>query len=135
MVVHILAHRDATQHAFIEQEYKAMYSEELRERLALELGGDVKKAILLWMPDPASRDAAIFRNALSGDKIDLKAATEAVKSETSRRFKFTILTILRCAENPGKYFDKVLQKAMKGMGTDDTTLTRVMVTRAEIDIH
>ncbi|CAA2954452.1 annexin D5 [Olea europaea subsp. europaea] len=243
-VVHILAHRDATQRAFIEQEYRAMYSEELRERLPSELGSDVK-AILLWMPDPTSRDAAIFRNALSGDKIDLKAATEVirlqtpsqiqqfkqiyyawfhaylehdienqasgdhkklllacvstirhkgpevdwvmaefdakslyrarkkelgtdekiflrifsersrpqlaaissayhrkygrslkkVKSETSGRFKFALLTILRCAENPGKYFAKVLHKAMKGMGTDDTTLTRVIVTRAKIDRH
>ncbi|CAA3031460.1 annexin D5 [Olea europaea subsp. europaea] len=112
-----------------------MYSEELRKCLALELGGDVKRVVLLWMPDPTLRNATIVRNALSGDKIDLKAATEAVKSETSRRFKFALLTILRCAENLGKYFAKVLHKAMKGMGTDDTTLTRVIVTRADIDMQ
>lgn len=29
----------------------------------------------------------------------------------------------------------MLHKAMKGMGTDDTTLTRVIVTRAEIDLQ
>ncbi|KAL2545768.1 Annexin D5 [Forsythia ovata] len=204
-VINILAHRDATQRALIEQEYRAMYSEELKKRLASELSGDVKRAVLLWMPDPASRDATTVRNALSGDVIDIKAATElllayisvmryegpevdrimteadakslykagekklgtdektfirifsersrpqlaaissayhsmygsslkkAVKSETSGHFEFALLTILRCAENPGKYFAKVLHNAMKGIGTDDSTLTRVIVTRAEID--
>lgn len=29
----------------------------------------------------------------------------------------------------------MLHKAMKGMGTDDSTLTRVIVTRAEIDLQ
>ncbi|KAL0326799.1 UNVERIFIED_CONTAM: Annexin D5 [Sesamum angustifolium] len=246
VVVNILAHRDATQRSLIEQEYRTMYSTELSKRLASELSGDVKKAVLLWMPDPAARDATIIRQALTGDVIDLKAATEvicsrtssqiqfvkqiylarfqaylehdieyqasgdhkklllacissmryegpevdramaehdakflykagekrlgtdektfinifsersrahlaavasayhsmygnslkkAIKSETSGNFEFALLTILQCAENPGKYFAKVLHKAMKGMGTDDTTLIRVIVTRAEIDMQ
>ncbi|XP_075518631.1 annexin D5-like isoform X3 [Primulina tabacum] len=207
-VVKILAHRDATQRALIEQEYKAIYSEELNKRLASELSGDVKSALLLWMPDPAGRDAIIVRQSLAADTvINLKAATElllaymnairyegtevdwamaeqdatslykagekkvgtdentfirifcersrahlaavssaynrlygrslqkVVKSETSGNFEFALLTVLRCAENPGKYFAKVLHKAMKGMGTDESTLTRVIVTRAEIEMQ
>ncbi|KAK6146666.1 hypothetical protein DH2020_020535 [Rehmannia glutinosa] len=206
-VVNILAHRDATQRSLIAQEYRAMYSEDLSKRLASELRGDVERAILLWMPDPAVRDATIVRQALSGDFISLKAATElllacvsairyegpevdramaeldakslykagekrlgtdektfirifserscahlaavaaayrsmygkslkkAIKSETSGNFEFGLLTILRCAENPAKYFAKVLHKAMKGMGTNDSALIRVIVTRAEIDMQ
>ncbi|KAG6405498.1 hypothetical protein SASPL_133088 [Salvia splendens] len=245
-VINILAHRDAMQRALIEQEYKTIYSEELTKRLASELRGDIERAILLWMPDPAVRDATVVRKALSGDVIDLKAATEvicsrtstqiqhfkqiyhakfhaylehdieyqasgdlkklllayasapryegpevdrglaehdakslfkagekklgtdedtfirifaersraqlaaissayhsmygnslkkAVKRETSGNFELGLLTILQCAENPGRYFAKILHKAMKGMGTDDKTLTRVIVTRAEIDLQ
>lgn len=245
-VINILAHRDATQRALIQQEYKAMYSEDLNKRLSSELSGNVKKAVSLWVYDPAGRDATIVRQALSGNSIDLQAATDiicsrtstqiqqfkqiyfavygvyvehdiefqasgdhkklllayiskpryegpeidrvmvdrdakalykagekklgtdektfinifsersraqlaaiktayhdmygnslkkAIKKETSGYFEFALLTILRCAENPGKYFAKMLYKSMKGMGTDDSTLIRIIVTRTEIDMQ
>lgn len=35
------------------------------------------------MPDPVGRDATIVRKALTGDVIDLKAATEVICSRTS----------------------------------------------------
>ncbi|XXG51270.1 hypothetical protein AAC387_Pa02g5084 [Persea americana] len=55
-----------------------MYSEELAKRLSSELSGNLKKAALLWIHDPAGRNATIVRNALSGDIIDLKDATEVI---------------------------------------------------------
>ncbi|KAJ4747635.1 Annexin [Rhynchospora pubera] len=245
-VINILAHRDSTQRALIQQEYRSMYSEDLLNRIKSELSGHLEDAVLLWLPDPATRDALILKQALSGDRIDLTAATEiicsrtpsqiqtikqiyhgryhsylehditrhtsgdhqklllsyigvlryegpevdpgmvardakdlykagekrigtdentfihiftgrsaahlasvsasykhahkrsltkAVKSETSGFFELGLLTILRCAENPAKYFAKVLHKAMKGLGTNDTTLIRVVVTRAEMDMQ
>ncbi|KAI3791279.1 hypothetical protein L2E82_05002 [Cichorium intybus] len=60
---------------------------------------------------------------------------KAIKSETSGLFESALLTILQCAENPAKYFAKVLNKSMKGLGTSDTTLIRVIVTRTEIDMQ
>ncbi|KAM0905933.1 hypothetical protein ACQ4PT_016958 [Festuca glaucescens] len=60
---------------------------------------------------------------------------KAVKSETSGNFEFGLLTILRCAQSPVRYFAKVLHKAMKGLGTSDTVLIRVVVTRTEIDMQ
>lgn len=48
-VINILAHRDATQRSLIEQEYKAMYGEDLSKRLASELRGDVE---VLWRIQP-----------------------------------------------------------------------------------
>lgn len=41
-----------------------------------------QRAILNWMPDAALKDATILRQALAGDKIDLKAATEVICSRT-----------------------------------------------------
>jgi annexin A7/11 len=60
---------------------------------------------------------------------------KVIKSETSGNFAFALLTILRCAESPAKYFAKLLRKSMKGLGTDDKTLIRVVVTRTEIDMQ
>ncbi|XP_076894339.1 annexin D5-like [Bidens hawaiensis] len=245
-VIGILAHRDATQRAYIRQEYKTMYSEDLLKRLASELSGKLETAVLLWMHDIAEKDATILREALYTGFINLGAVTEvicsrtssqlqilkqvyhstfgtyleydlelqalgdhqkillaclskprsegmevdmemaakdakalfkagekklgtdekvfvqifsersranliaintcyldmyggslkkAIKKETSGLFQRALLTILQCAENPEKYFAKVLYKSMKGLGTDDTTLIRVIVTRTEIDMQ
>ncbi|XP_010271155.1 PREDICTED: annexin D5 [Nelumbo nucifera] len=245
-VVNILAHRDAAQRGLIQQEYRSMYASDIMDRLASELSGNLERAILLWIHDPASRDATIIRKALTGDIIDLHTATEvicsrtpsqiqvfkqlyyakfgiylehdidyqasgdhkklllaylskpryegpevdramvekdakalykagekklgtdektfiqifserscahlaavssvykdhygnslkkAIKSETSGDFEFGLLTILKCAENPAKFFAKELHKAMKGLGTDDKTLVRIVVTRTEMDMQ
>lgn len=42
VVINILAHRDATQRALIQQEYRLMYSEDLLKRLASELHGKLE---------------------------------------------------------------------------------------------
>lgn len=85
-IINVLAHRDAAQRAYIQQEYRMMYSEELSKRLSSELSGDLKRAVLLWMHDPAGRDASIVRKALVTD-IDLKAATEVICSRTSSQIQ------------------------------------------------
>ncbi|XP_051205178.1 annexin D5 [Lolium perenne] len=64
-----------------------------------------------------------------------RSLEKAVKSETSGNFEFGLLTILRCAQSPAGYFAKLLHKAMKGLGTSDTALIRVVVTRTEIDMQ
>ncbi|KAI5441369.1 annexin D5 [Lathyrus oleraceus] len=244
-VINILAHRDAAQRAYLQHEYKATYSEELSKRLVSELSGKLETAVLLWLHDPAGRDAEIIRQSLIVDR-SLVAATEvicsrtpsqlqhlkqlyhskfgvyleheikantsgdlqkillkyistprhegpevnrevaqkdakvlfkagekklgtdektfvqifserssahlaavssyyhdmyghslkkAVKNEASGNFGLALLTITECANNPAKYFAKVLYKAMKGMGTNDDTLIRVIVSRTEIDMQ
>ncbi|XP_030472929.1 annexin D5 [Syzygium oleosum] len=245
-VVNILAHRDVTQRALIQQEYRTMYSEDIFKRLESELTGKLETAVLLWMHDPAGRDAIVVRQAFMASSTNVQAATEvicsrtptqiqmfkqhyyskfgvhleheiekytsgdhkqlllkyvgtpryeglevdrmaveqdakalfkagekrlgtdektfikifsersrahlaaidsayhnmygnslkkAVKSETSGYFERGLLTILQCSQNPAQYFAKVLHKAMKGLGTNDTTLIRVIVTRTEIDMQ
>ncbi|PKI53471.1 hypothetical protein CRG98_026161 [Punica granatum] len=238
-VINILAHRDATQRSLIQQEYHKIYAEDLLKRLASELSGKLETAVLLWMHDPAGRDAITVRQAFTASVVNLRAATEvicsrtpsqiqvfkqhyyskfgvhlehdiesytnedlrklllayvtvpryegvevdrmtvemdakalfkagekklgtdektfirifsersrahmaavssayynmygnslkkAIKKETSSYFELGLLTIIQCSENPAKYF-------AKGLGTDDTTLLRVIVTRTEIDMQ
>ncbi|XP_058180161.1 uncharacterized protein LOC131298700 [Rhododendron vialii] len=244
-ILQILVHRNATQRSLIRLEYETKFSEELDNRLSEELGGDLKRALLLWMDDPTSCDAKLVKHGLSKNlnvaievicshtssqikqlkktyhtmfgsnleediesqasgetkklllryvgttrsedlKVDAKMVDEdatdlfkdgelrhgtineetfirifserssahlaaintcyremyvhslkkAVKRKTSSNFKCALLTILKCAENPGKYFAKALHKAMKsGVGIHDETLSRIIVSRAEVDIE
>ncbi|VDK41164.1 unnamed protein product [Dibothriocephalus latus] len=41
---------------------------------------------------------------------------------------------MRCIQNKPAYFAKTLHRSMKGLGTDDKSLSRVIVTRCEIDM-
>ncbi|OMO72530.1 Annexin [Corchorus olitorius] len=240
-IINVIAHRDASQRSFIQQEYETMYSEELRKRFSSELNGHFKKAVVLWMQEPGVREAYIIKNALKGAVKDQKAVTEiicsrtssqigqlkrhyftnvgssleediesevsgdykklmlafittsryegpeydealvendakalhkaakkfgleektfiqifsersrahlaavinayqqmfkkpldkAIRNDTHKSFEYALKTIARCAESVPKFY----AKAMKGLGTADTALIRIVVTRAEIDLH
>nr|ARK38546.1 annexin 6-2 [Triticum turgidum subsp. durum] len=80
-------------------------------------------------------ERAFIRVQLPQEQLWEPHLEKAVKSETSGTFELGLLTILRCAESPARYFAKALHKAMKGLGTSDTTLIRVVVTRAEVDMQ
>ncbi|XP_058227320.1 annexin D5-like [Rhododendron vialii] len=245
-IVNILARaKPETHRTLIKQEYKNKFSEDFDDRLSKELmcSADLKRALLLWMDDSASRDAKLVKHGLSKNlnvaievicsctpsqleglkkayrtmfttyldedieshthddnkkllvayagairsqspevdavmvekdakdlfkdgewrlgtneetfirifserssahlaaintayrKMYVHSLKKAVKKETSSKFKCALLTILQCAENRRKYFAKALHKAMDGIGTDDETLTRIIVSRAEVDIE
>lgn len=59
---------------------------------------------------------------------------EAVKSENSGHFEKALNVIVRCAKNRPSYFAELLYKSMKGLGTNDEDLIRVLVSRAGKDI-
>ncbi|PKI53473.1 hypothetical protein CRG98_026163 [Punica granatum] len=96
------------------------------------LGTDEKTFIRIFSERSRAHMAAVSAAYYNMYGNSLK---KAVKKETSGFFELGLLTIVRCAENPTKYFAKVLHKAMRGLGTDDTTLIRVIVTRTEIDMQ
>ncbi|XP_068444844.1 annexin A5b [Clinocottus analis] len=59
---------------------------------------------------------------------------ESIKRETSGGLKDLLLAVVKCARSVPAYFAETLYYAMKGCGTDDNTLIRVMVTRSEVDL-
>ena len=44
-------------------------------------------AVLLWMHDPTTRDAVVLRQSLTGDFVNLEAATEVICSRTSTQIQ------------------------------------------------
>lgn len=67
-------------------------------------------------------------------KISKKDMEEVLKSEFSGNVLSGMKTIVRCVQNKFGHFARQLQKTMKGIGTDDDTLIRVVVSRCEIDL-
>ncbi|XP_035233569.1 annexin-B12-like isoform X2 [Stegodyphus dumicola] len=66
---------------------------------------------------------------LSGHSV-----AKAIEKEMSGDLKKGMLAIVQSVENRPFYFAEKLYKAMKGLGTDDRTLIRVVVSRCEIDM-
>ncbi|KFR03202.1 Annexin A4, partial [Nipponia nippon] len=63
-----------------------------------------------------------------------KDITDSIKSEMSGDLEDALLAVVKCMRNKPAYFAERLYKSMKGLGTDDNTLIRVMVSRSEIDL-
>lgn len=68
------------------------------------------------------------------EKVCGKDIEESIKSETSGDLEKAYLTLVSCAKDCPGYFATLLHKSMKGAGTDEETLIRVLVTRAESDL-
>ncbi|XP_040003092.1 annexin A5b isoform X2 [Xiphias gladius] len=59
---------------------------------------------------------------------------ESIQRETSGCLRDLLLAVVKCARSVPAYFAETLYYSMKGAGTDDNTLIRVMVTRSEVDM-
>ncbi|XP_063087205.1 annexin A13 [Cavia porcellus] len=64
-----------------------------------------------------------------------KDMEKAIEEETSGDLQKAYLTLVRCARDLEGYFADRLYKAMKGVGTDEDTLIRIIITRAEVDLQ
>ncbi|OVA12291.1 Annexin [Macleaya cordata] len=60
--------------------------------------------------------------------------TKSLKKETYGEFEDALRTVVKCMYTPSNYYAKMLHASIKGTITDKTVLTRVMISRAEIDL-
>uniref|UniRef100_A0A665TT97 Annexin n=1 Tax=Echeneis naucrates TaxID=173247 RepID=A0A665TT97_ECHNA len=59
---------------------------------------------------------------------------ESIQRETSGSLRDLLLAVVKCARSVPGYFAETLYYSMKGAGTDDNTLIRVMASRSEVDM-
>ncbi|XP_008237182.1 PREDICTED: annexin D2-like [Prunus mume] len=246
-IISILTHRNARQRCLIRQTYAEKYGEDFFKPLQDELSGDFLRAVLLWTPHPAERDALLanevtttkhsaahnhlvimeiactrtsrelfqvredyharykrsieediayhttgdFRKLLvplastyryEGAEVDMTVAnseanilqekisekaynhdelirilTTRSKAQLNATFEVyndqfghpinkdlkkkpkdeylgLVRATIKCLTCPEKYYEKALRLSMKGLGTTEETLTRVVATRAEVDM-
>ncbi|TFK09643.1 methenyltetrahydrofolate synthase domain-containing protein [Platysternon megacephalum] len=67
-------------------------------------------------------------------KISGKPIEDSIRGELSGDIEKLMLAVVKCIRSTPEYFAERLYKAMKGLGTKDNTLIRVMVSRSEIDM-
>lgn len=68
------------------------------------------------------------------NKISEKSLEDAVKGELSGNSEDAYLSILSFVCHPIVHFADLLQSAMKGLGTDEDRMIRVIISRSEIDL-
>ncbi|KAK2495309.1 hypothetical protein MC885_020911 [Smutsia gigantea] len=63
-----------------------------------------------------------------------KPIEASIRGELSGDFEKLMLAVVKCVRSTPAYFAERLFKAMKGLGTRDNTLIRIMVSRSELDM-
>jgi len=106
-------------------------AEKLLNAGAAKFGTDKAQFNVLFCDRSDSQLRAIFEQYA---KITGKSVEEAVKSEASGDVQKGLLAIIRCVRSRPHFFAEQMRKAMKGLGTKESTLNRIIITRSEIDL-
>uniref|UniRef100_A0A3Q1M636 Annexin n=2 Tax=Bos TaxID=9903 RepID=A0A3Q1M636_BOVIN len=140
-LIEILTTRTSKQMQEIGHAYYTAYKKSLGDEISSETSGDFRKALLILAngrrdeslkvdEQLARKDAQILYNA--GEKrwgTDEDAFTDILCLRS-----FPQLKLIRCARNTPAFLAERLYRALKGAGTDEFTLNRIMVSRSEIDL-
>ncbi|KAG7198770.1 hypothetical protein KM043_001755 [Ampulex compressa] len=86
-------------------------------------------AILVQRNVPQLREIFLEYSNITGHSIE-----DAIENEFSGDIKKGLLAIVKCVKNRAGFFAEQLYKSMKGIGTDDRRLIRLVVVRSEIDM-
>uniref|UniRef100_A0A3Q2XDS3 Annexin n=1 Tax=Hippocampus comes TaxID=109280 RepID=A0A3Q2XDS3_HIPCM len=96
-----------------------------------KLGTDESKFNAILCARSKSHLATVF---LEYQKMCGRDIEKSISREMSGDLESGMLAVVKCIKNTPAYFAERLYKAMKGAGTKDTTLIRIMVSRSEVDM-
>ncbi|XP_013860554.1 annexin A11a isoform X2 [Austrofundulus limnaeus] len=118
--------REAVDLSLAQQDAQALYAAGEKK-----LGTDESKfnAILCARSKTHLRTVFYEYQRMCGRDIE-----SSISREMSGDLESGMLAVVKCIKNTPAYFAERLHKAMKGMGTKDRTLIRIMVSRSEVDI-
>ncbi|XP_007944658.2 annexin A5 [Orycteropus afer afer] len=129
LVVLLQANRDPDariDEAQVEQDAQALF-----QAGELKWGTDEEKFITIFGTRSVSHLRRVFDKymTISGFQIE-----ETIDRETSGNLEQLLLAVVKSIRSIPAYLAETLYYAMKGAGTDDHTLIRVVVSRSEIDL-
>uniref|UniRef100_A0A8C1R983 Annexin n=1 Tax=Cyprinus carpio TaxID=7962 RepID=A0A8C1R983_CYPCA len=154
VLVEILASRSPNEVSQIKSLYKREHNDDLEEDVCGDTGGHFQRMLVVllqalfaageqkfgtdegqFITILGNRSNAHLRKVfeeyrkLSGYEIE-----ESIQRETSGTLQEVLLAVVKCARSVPGYFADSLYSAMKGAGTDDKTLIRIMASRSEVDM-
>ncbi|XP_053189380.1 annexin A11a isoform X2 [Scomber japonicus] len=96
-----------------------------------KLGTDESKFNAILCARSKSHLRAVFQQYQQMCGRDIE---KSIDREMSGDLESGMLAVVKCIKNTPAYFAERLYKAMRGAGTKDRTLIRIMITRSEVDM-
>uniref|UniRef100_A0A8C6PTD4 Annexin n=1 Tax=Nothobranchius furzeri TaxID=105023 RepID=A0A8C6PTD4_NOTFU len=118
-LIEILSSRSNEQIKEINRLYKAEHKKSLEEAIQSETSGHFRRLLI----------SLAQVKLMCGRDIE-----NSISREMSGDLESGMLAVVKCIKNTPAYFAERLYKAMKGLGTKDRTLIRIMVSRSEVDM-
>ncbi|OBS73928.1 hypothetical protein A6R68_15533, partial [Neotoma lepida] len=127
LLIEILCTRSNKEIVAIKEAYQRLFDKSLETDVKDDTSGNLRKILVSLLQAGEGRwgtDELAFNEVLAKRSYkQLRATFQAYQ------------IVMRCAQDLEGYFADLLYKAMKGMGTDEETLIRIIVTRAEVDLQ
>uniref|UniRef100_A0A4W3H9Q5 Annexin n=1 Tax=Callorhinchus milii TaxID=7868 RepID=A0A4W3H9Q5_CALMI len=153
-LIEILASRSNAEIHEINRIYKAEFKKTLEEDIKSDTSGHFERLLVSLTQDlytagegRMGTDESRFNAILCArSRPHLKAVFEEYRQickhdieksicrEMSGNLERGMVAVVKCLRNTPAFFAERLYKSMKGMGTDDRTLVRIMVSRCEVDM-
>uniref|UniRef100_A0A674CAF0 Annexin n=1 Tax=Salmo trutta TaxID=8032 RepID=A0A674CAF0_SALTR len=153
-LIEVLASRNNQQIHDLVEAYTDAYGSDIEEDVTGETSGHFKKMLVVLLQvllaageEQWGTEESIFIMLLGNrsfnhlqmvfdkyQEIAEKSIEDSIKSELSGDFERLMLAVVQCIRSVPMYFAKRLYKSMKGLGTQDNTLIRIMICRSEIDM-
>ncbi|KAB1277485.1 Annexin A2 [Camelus dromedarius] len=153
-LIEIICSRTNQELQEINRVYKEMYKTELEKDIISDTSGDFRKLMVAlakdlydagvkrkgtdvpkWISIMTERSVChlqkVFERYKSYSPYDM---LESIKKEVKGDLENAFLNLVQCIQNKPLYFADRLYDSMKGKGTRDKVLIRIMVSRSEVDM-
>ncbi|XP_056269551.1 annexin A2-like [Pseudoliparis swirei] len=110
----------------IDEDARALYEAGVKRK-----GTDVATWISIMAQRSAPHLQKVFQRYKSYSPYDMK---ESIQKEVKGDLEKSFLTLVECFENRQLYFANRLNEAMKGKGAKEKVVTRILVSRCEVDL-
>uniref|UniRef100_A0A673XFT1 Annexin n=1 Tax=Salmo trutta TaxID=8032 RepID=A0A673XFT1_SALTR len=158
VLIEIVCSRSSSELSEIKTVYKELFKKDLEKDVAGDTSGDFRSLLLALVP--AERDmpyrltetisipvvprcltgirqsecvlsTPVFDRYKSYSPYDMQ---ESIRKEVKGDLEKSFLTLVECFENKPLYFASRLAEAMKGKSAKEKVVTRIMVSRCEVDL-